>query len=93
MSFSDEMAAKNLKLKQFLRKNLYQHENVKSMSNRAECIIRELFKIFLGDVSLMPQEFQEYATIDKARAVADYIAGMTDRFAIAEHRKLFSAEI
>ena len=92
VSFSDEMAAKNLALKQFLRKNLYQHENVKNMSNRAERIIRDLFKIFLGNVSLMPQEFQEYATVDKARAVADYIAGMTDRFAIREHRKLFGVE-
>ena len=92
VGFSDEMAAKNLALKQFLRKNLYQHENVKNMSNRAERIIRDLFKIFLGDVSLMPQEFQQYAKADKARAVADYIAGMTDRFAIAEHRKLFGVE-
>ena len=92
VSFSGGMAGKNLNLKQFLRKNLYQHENVKNMSNKAERIIRELFAIFLGDISLMPQEFQEYAKIDKARAVADYIAGMTDRFAIREHRRLFDVE-
>jgi len=90
VSFSAEMTAKNLRLKQFLLKNLYQHENVKKMSNQAECIIRELFEKFLGDLSIMPEEFQISANIDKTRAVADYIAGMTDRFAIREHRRLFN---
>ena len=93
VSFSAEMATKNLRLKQFLRKNLYQHENVKNMSNQAERIIRELFEKFLGDICLMPEEFQASAKTDKARAVADYIAGMTDRFAIKEHRRLFALEI
>ena len=58
VSFSAEMAAKNLSLKQFLRKNLYQHENVKNMSNQAERIIRELFDKFLADVGLMPESFK-----------------------------------
>lgn len=93
VSFSEQMTAKNLSLKQFLRKNLYQHENVKKMSNQAERIIRELFDKFLQDISLLPEEFQISAKEDKARAVADYIAGMTDRFAIKEHRRLFSVEI
>jgi dGTPase len=92
VSFSTEMAAKNLSLKQFLRKNLYQHQNVKNMSNQAERIIRELFAIFIDDINLMSPEYQEYAKLDKARAVADYIAGMTDRFAIAEHCKLSGKE-
>jgi dGTPase len=93
VSFSAEMDTKNLSLKQFLRKNLYQHENVKNMSNQAERIISELFEKFLGDICLMPEEFQASAKTDKARAVADYIAGMTDRFAIKEHRRLFAIEI
>lgn len=93
VSFSEEMAAKNLSLKQFLRKNLYQHENVKKMSNQAERIISELFDKFLADISLLPEEFQVAAKDDKARAVADYIAGMTDRFAIKEHRRLFAVSI
>lgn len=93
VGFSDKMAAKNLSLKHFLRKHLYQHENVKKMSAQAERIIRELFDKFLSDINLMPEEFQAAAKVDKARAVADYIAGMTDRFAIKEHRRLFAVDI
>ena len=92
VSFSDDMAAKNLALKQFLRKNLYQHYKVNRMSAKAARIIRELFAVFLADIGLMPHEFQQFAKADKARAVADYIAGMTDRFAIREHRRLFAVE-
>ena len=92
VGFSVEVAAKNLALKQFLRKNLYQHYKVNRMSAKAERIIRELFGVFLTDTGLMPHEFQQYAKDDKARAVADYIAGMTDRFAIREHRRLFAVE-
>ena len=62
------------------------------MSAKAERIIRELFDVFLADVGLMPTEFQLHAKQDQARAVADYIAGMTDRFAIREHRRLFAVE-
>ena len=62
------------------------------MSAKAERIIRELFAVFFADIGLMPHEFQQHAKSDKARAVADYIAGMTDRFAIREHRRLFAVE-
>jgi dGTPase len=92
VSFSEDMTVKNHALKQFLRKNLYQHYKVNRMSAKAERIIRELFAVFIGDIGLMPHEFQESAKDDKARAVADYIAGMTDRFAIREHRRLFAVE-
>ncbi len=91
-SFSSGMSEKNLALKQFLRKNLYQHYKVNRMSAKAERIIRELFTVFFADIGLMPPEFQQHAKADKARAVADYIAGMTDRFAIREHRRLFAVE-
>jgi len=90
--FSEEVAAKNLKLKQFLRKNLYHHYRVNRMSAKAARIVRELFGAFFENTGLLPNEFQVYAEADKARAVADYIAGMTDRFAIREHRKLFAVE-
>ena len=92
VGFSKGMAAKNLALKQFLRKHLYQHYKVNRMSAKAERVIRELFTVFIGDIGLMPLEFQQHAKADKARAVADYIAGMTDRFAIREHRRLFAVE-
>ena len=92
ISFSSEIAAQNQKLKQFLRKNLYHHYKVNRMSAKAARIVRELFTGFYENVGLLPDEFQAYAEIDKPRAVADYIAGMTDRFAIREHRKLFTVE-
>lgn len=92
ISFSSEIAAQNQKLKQFLRKNLYHHYKVNRMSAKAARIVRELFTGFYDNVGLLPDEFQAYAEIDKPRAVADYIAGMTDRFAIREHRKLFTVE-
>jgi dGTPase len=92
VGFSTDMAKQNLSLKQFLRTNLYQHYKVNRMSAKAERIVRDLFVVFLADIGLMPHEFQVYAKIDKARAVADYIAGMTDRFAIREHRRLFAVE-
>lgn len=90
--FSSEIAAQNLKLKQFLRKNLYHHYKVNRMSSKAARIVRELFAAFFENTGLLPNEFQAYAEVNKARAVADYIAGMTDRFAIREHRKLFTVE-
>jgi len=92
ISFSPEMTKKNHALKQFLRKNLYHHYKVNRMSAKAMRIITELFEVFFRDTSLMPPEHQNHAQSDKARAVADYIAGMTDRFAIREHRRLFTVE-
>lgn len=92
IGFSKEIADQNQKLKQFLRKNLYHHYKVNRMSAKAARIVRELFTGFFENTGLLPDEFQVYAEIDKARAVADYIAGMTDRFAIREHRKLFTVE-
>ncbi len=92
VGFSEAIAKQNLALKQFLRKNLYHHYKVNRMSAKAERIIRELFQVFFDDVTLMPTEHQLNAETDKARAVADYIAGMTDRFAIREHSRLFAVE-
>ena len=92
IGFSQEVVEQNHKLKQFLRKNLYHHYKVNRMSAKAARIVRELFTAFFENTGLLPNEFQAYAETDKARAVADYIAGMTDRFAIREHRKLFTVE-
>ncbi len=92
ISFSANVTKQNLALKQFLRKNLYHHYKVNRMSAKAMRIIRELFEVFFDDITLMPTEHQVNAQIDKPRAVADYIAGMTDRFAIREHRRLFAVE-
>lgn len=92
IGFSPAVTAKNQQLKQFLRQHLYHHYKVNRMSAKAMRIIQELFQAFIHDINLMPNEHQLAAKEDKARAVADYIAGMTDRFAIREHRRLFMVE-
>ena len=92
VDISAEIAAQNHKLKQFLRKNLYNHYQVNRMSAKATRIVQELFSCFYENTGLLPDEYQVFAKSDKARAVADYIAGMTDRFAIREHRRLFAVE-
>jgi dGTPase len=92
VGFSEHMVHKNLELKQFLRQNLYHHYKVNRMSAKAERIVQALFEVFFNDIGLMPTEYQQLAKQDEARAVADYIAGMTDRFAIREHCRLFAVE-
>jgi dGTPase len=92
IAFSPAMQAQQRELKQFLRNNLYRHYRVNRMSSKAHRIIRELFGAFHEDPMLMPEEFQARAKEDKSRAVADYIAGMTDRYAIREYRRLFTVE-
>lgn len=92
IGFSPELEAQQQELKQFLRKHLYQHYRVARMSNKARRIIRELFEAFIGDVRLLPPQFQRKAGDNAPRAIADYIAGMTDRYAIREHRRIFAVE-
>ncbi|MBL8484278.1 MAG: deoxyguanosinetriphosphate triphosphohydrolase, partial [Rhodocyclaceae bacterium] len=69
---------------------LYRHFQVNRMTNKARRIIQELFAAFMEAPELLPPQFLEMARADKARAIADYIAGMTDRYAMREHRRLFS---
>ncbi len=94
ISFSPAMREQQTELKRFLRTNLYQHYRVNRMTSKAQRIVRDLFQIFMQDVKLMPDEFQQRAKLDsptdQARAVADYIAGMTDRYAIREYQRLFT---
>ncbi len=86
---SDEILEKHLSLKRFLNKNLYQHEKVLSMTGEAKGMLELLFERYMADPQQMPAEFAERAgKDDKPRVVADYIAGMTDRFAFAEHERL-----
>lgn len=92
LSFSPEIFELNRELKNFLRINLYRHYRVMRMSAKAQRIIKELFEAFMADYRLLPPQFLHAAEIARARAVADYIAGMTDRYAIREHRRLFAVE-
>jgi dGTPase len=90
--FSPRIEKEQLELKQFLRVNLYQHYRVARMSSKARRIVTELFDALLAEPKLLPPDFQARASVDKPRAIADYIAGMTDRYAMLEHRRLFAVE-
>lgn len=88
-AFSDDLRAQADALKKFLLDNLYRHAQVMRMTNKARRIVRDLFTAFLDDPRLLAGEYQRDDPIEQARAIADYIAGMTDRYAIREHHNLF----
>ena len=92
IGFSEAIREEQLELKRFLNENLYRHYRVARMSSKARRIVSDLFGAFLAEPVLLPPEFQARAGEDKARAIADYVAGMTDRYAILEHRRLFAVE-
>lgn len=95
IAFSPEVAEASRELKKFLRTSLYDHYRVRRMTRKAERIVSDLFGLFMDDPRLLPPQYHDKLTepaADRsagARVVADYIAGMTDRYAIREHRRLF----
>lgn len=92
VAFSNELYEQQRELKIFLHTHLYRHYKVMRMSTKARRIISELFAAFMSDQRLLPPQFQKQAENDQARAVADYVAGMTDRYAIKEYRRLFAVD-
>ena len=92
VGFSDEIAAQHLSLKQFLNQHLYKHEQKLEMTRKVQVVLKELFASFMQDVGQMPPEFANAAEQGdeqrRARVVADYIAGMTDRYAFVEHERI-----
>ncbi|HXE18361.1 MAG TPA: deoxyguanosinetriphosphate triphosphohydrolase [Castellaniella sp.] len=88
-AFSPTIQAQADALKQFLLRNLYRHSQVMRMMGKARRVVRELFQAFLDDPRLLADEYRRDDPVEQARAIADYIAGMTDRYAIREHRALF----
>lgn len=88
VAFSDEIWNAHRALKRFLHQNLYRHYRVLRMTNKAQRIVRDLFLAFLDEPRLLPPQYQNNA--NQPRSVADYVSGMTDRYALAEHRRLFS---
>lgn len=92
--FSDAMRAETTALKRFLYANLYRHFQVNRMRVKASRIVRELFDAFMTDPVLLPPDYQAAGgdVHKQARKIADYIAGMTDRYAIREHRRIFSLD-
>ena len=97
IAFSEPMQQEAAILKRFLRQNLYRHYQVNRMTSKARRIIAELFAAFNAQPNLLPPDYQiggedDDARRRQARQVADYIAGMTDRYAMREHRRLFMVE-
>jgi len=92
VAFSDKIYEQHVSLKLFLKRHLYSHEKKLEMTRKAQAIIRELFELYTSDVHKMPAEFADRAESEdktgRARVAADYVAGMTDRYAIAEHERL-----
>jgi dGTPase len=92
--FSDQMKADTTELKRFLHANLYRHYQVNRMRVKASRIVNDLFEAFMKDPVLLPPDYQVADGDDgrQARKIADYIAGMTDRYAIREYRRIFSID-
>ncbi|MEJ2297563.1 MAG: deoxyguanosinetriphosphate triphosphohydrolase [Woeseiaceae bacterium] len=92
VAMSPDIREQHLSLKRFLHEHLYGHEQKLAMEERVQQIIEELFAAYSSDLSLMPDEFAQRAADrddrGRARVVADYIAGMTDRYAIKAHAAL-----
>ncbi|MFC0129103.1 deoxyguanosinetriphosphate triphosphohydrolase [Ralstonia solanacearum] len=92
-AFSEPMRDEARMLKRFLFDNLYRHYLVMRMAAKARRIIDDLFRAFLGDPRLLPPQYQAKDSADQPRWIAHYIAGMTDRYAIKEHRRIFAVEV
>lgn len=100
IGFGEEMQSLNQELKRFLRHNVYQHHRVYRMASKSQRIIRALFEAFMNDPKLLPPTHQakvrsserQFGDPGRARAVADYVAGMTDRFAIVEYGRIFDPD-
>ncbi|HQV95670.1 MAG TPA: deoxyguanosinetriphosphate triphosphohydrolase, partial [Anaerolineales bacterium] len=91
IGYSEDMQRRNRELKDFLYKKLYRHYRVARMQVKAERLIADLFHAYQAEPLMLPDSAQPF--IDKRgleRALCDYIAGMTDRYAIEEHQKLFN---
>jgi dGTPase len=92
VGFSEQILGEANELKKFLRDELYRHPEVMRMTTKSRRIVRELFNAFHDEPRLLPSEHQARVAEHGPRAIADYIAGMTDRFAIREHRRLFAVD-
>jgi len=100
ISFSDDMRSHNQELKKFLRENLYFHHKVYRMTRKAHQVIESLFDVFMNDLRLLPPRhlvLAREALVDdglagQARVIADYVAGMTDRYATNEYSRLFGVK-
>ncbi len=97
VAFSPEMAEDLARLRAFLQQRMYRHYRVNRTRSQARRVLHEMFALFLAEPEVLPGEWAELVAgadkADGARLVCDYIAGMTDRFAIEEHRRMFNLDI
>jgi dGTPase len=93
IAFTEATAAASQQLKRFLKAELYSHPSVNSKMAHAKTVVTTLFEMYRANPKLMPQDHVEHFEVRGMRAVADYIAGMTDRFALREYEKLANGEI
>ncbi|HEX7973925.1 MAG TPA: deoxyguanosinetriphosphate triphosphohydrolase, partial [Anaerolineales bacterium] len=90
IGFSEDMYRRNRQLKDFLYANMYRHHRVVRMAVKAERILSDLFRAYESEPAMLPRHVQELvAERSLERTICDYIAGMTDRFAVEEQQKLF----
>jgi dGTPase len=91
IGYSENMQRHNRELKDFLYKNLYRHYRVVRMQSKAERLIVNLFRAYQSEPSILPDHIQKFIGVrGLERTICDYIAGMTDRYAIEEHEKLYN---
>jgi dGTPase len=97
-AFSSEIAEKQAPLRSFLFERMYRHKKVVRMMSEARAVVRDLFGLYLSDPAVLPAPWRDHADAAggdltrRARIVCDYIAGMTDTYAIDEHLRLFNAK-
>ena len=93
VAFSPEMAAAEMELRRFLFARMYRHYSVNRETSKARRVVRDLFRHLMAEPNCLPDEWQAAAMAasgaERARVVTDYIAGMTDRYALVEHQRLF----
>jgi dGTPase len=93
VDFSDEMRRNDRALKEFLFERMYRHHRVNRMSSKAHRVVHDLFALYLAEPQCLPLEWRDLAAGPDeprtARVAGDYLAGMTDRFALDEHHRLF----
>lgn len=94
IGYGEDMVLRNRELKDFLFSKLYRHYRVVRMQVKAEHIITDLFKTYLSEPLILPDHIQQFFSIrGLERMICDYIAGMTDRYAIEEHARLHDPDL
>ena len=98
VAFSEEMQAHDKTLKAFLYEHMYRHYRVNRMASKARRVVDDLFELYMAEPECLPTPWRVAAEAEgkgkkaeaaRARLVADFIAGMTDRYALSEHKRLF----